>query len=131
MPRGVADIDQYLQARLVLPRGQGLGFGFGGFAGCPASAGENISRIAQQIAKGIDVVDAVKHDLDVLALIDPRPETPVGLAVNLNRTVGGGAEPALIDQEARATDASVPAHLLVDRNLHLGALREFHAANRF
>ena len=45
--------------------------------------------------------------------------------------INGRAQPALIDQKSRATDARIPAHLLVHRNLHLGSFREFDAANRF
>ncbi len=40
-------------------------------------------------------------------------------------------QPACVYQLSSTADPSVPAHLLIDRNVYLGALREFDAANRF
>ncbi len=99
--------------------------------GARAAAGENCRRLAEQISKGIDVVNAVEHDLQAFALIDPRPQTPVGLAVDLNCGIGRSAKPLLIDEKARAADARVPTHLLVDGNFHFGFFGQFHAAHRF
>src|SRR5689334_887047 len=87
--------------------------------------------IAEKETQRVDVMNTVEHDLQPLPLINPRPETPIGLAMNLDASVNGRSEPALVDQDARATDARVPAHLLVHCDLHLGSLGEFDAAHRF
>ena len=67
----------------------------------------------------------------IFALINPGPQTPIGFAVNLNAAVCGRSEPAVIDQKASATDAGIPAHLLVNRDFHLCTFREFDTSNCF
>ena len=51
--------------------------------------------------------------------------------MHLNGGVRECSEPTIVDQQTSATNACVPTHLLVDRNLYLGTLREFHAADCF
>jgi hypothetical protein len=76
-------------------------------------------------------MNAVEHNFDVFALINPWPQTPISLAVNLDGGVSRGSEPTILDQQTRATDPCVPTHLLVDGDLDVGAFRELNAANRF
>ena len=75
-------------------------------------------------------MDAVEHNLYMLTLIDPWPEAPIGFAMNLDGGVGGCAQPTVVHQEASATDAGVPAHLLIHGDLHLCAFCQFNAADR-
>ena len=73
-------------------------------------------------------MDAMEHDFQLLATIDPGPKTPVGFAVNLDGGVGGNAEPTVVHQELGTANARIPAHLLVHREFHFRFFGEFHAA---
>src|ERR1700678_454510 len=127
----MTSIDEHLETRLVFPCAQRFAFRLRGFARSATAASKYIIGIAQQITERIDVMNAVKHDLQALALINPGPETPIGFAVKLDAAVSGSAQPSVVDQQPRAADAGVPAHLLVNGNLHFRAFRDFHVANCF
>src|SRR5580693_6676837 len=112
----MADVDERLKTGVVLPSGESLGFRRGFFTRSPGATGEYKVWLSQQITQRINIVNAVEHHLEALSGIDPRPQAPVGLAVDLNRGVEGRAQPAVVDEQARAANAGVPAHLLERRH---------------
>src|SRR5207302_9944426 len=87
LPSSVANVDQNLEAGSVFPNTERLRLGFRGFSRSTCAAGENHCGLAEQISQRIDVVDAVEHDFEAFALINPRPHTPVGLAMDLDGSI--------------------------------------------
>src|SRR6516225_5755144 len=74
-------------------------------------------------------MNAVEHDLHFVTLIDPGPETPVRFAMHLNASVGRSSQPSVVNQNARTTDACIPAHLLIDCDFNLGTFCQFNVAH--
>src|SRR5437868_265721 len=79
LPGGVACIDQHLQTRCILPNRECLGLSLSLLAWSATATGKYVGRISQKIAERIDVVNTMKHYFEMFTLVDPRPETPVGV----------------------------------------------------
>src|SRR6476620_10481779 len=74
-------------------------------------------RIAGQKADGIDVMDRVKHDVELVGISQPGPHVPRGLDRNVDLQISQFANEATVDDLIRGGDPAGPAHLLVDRRL--------------
>src|SRR6476620_4339975 len=74
-------------------------------------------RIAGQKADGIDVMDRVKHDVELVGISQPGPHVPRGLDRNVDLQISQIADEAAINDLLRRRDPAGPAHLLVDRRL--------------
>src|SRR6185312_4576377 len=129
LPSGVACINQHLQTGCILPNCECLGLSLSLLAWSATATGKYVGRIPQKIAERINVVNTMKHYFEMFTLVDPRPETPVGVAVDLDCGVSRCSKPTLINQHARASNAGIPPHLLIHGELHLCTLCQFYAAH--
>ncbi len=130
--RGVVVIDHH--ARLepvgIVEDGDGLGFGTFRLAWIAGVATRDRSRVAEQVAQAVEVVDAVVHDIEVFRIAEPWPHVPRGIGTDPDLGIGRLADDAAADEVDTSGNPGAPAHLLVDRDVSLRAFASGSNGNR-
>jgi len=87
---------------------------------------EHPGRVTQQEAQAVQIVDAVIHDLVRRLGQQPGPALPGRAHVHGDARGKGLPEPAPVQQRLDGAHARIPAHLLVDGQLHAGGAGCLH-----